>query len=88
MTSSEINCLTFVNRTNSYCLNEDSAHPHTSLFEFDGGFGQSASLQSDTDEQLLLSLSFNQTVKLTSIQFNTLTDGTAPCIVKLFSNRP
>jgi len=88
MSSSSVDCLSLVNKKNSYCLNESSSHPHTNLFDFDGGFGQSPVLQSDTDEQLLLSLSFNQTVKLESVQFTTMIDGTAPCIIKLFINRP
>lgn len=86
-TAGDIDCLSLVNKTNSYCLNESSSHPHSKLFAFDGAIGPDSFLESDSDEQLLLSLTFNSTVKISSIQFATLTDGTAPCIIKMFINR-
>ena len=75
-----------INKTGCYCLNEDAAAPHSNLFDFatDG----SRVLKSDADEQLLLSLAFNQNVKLSSLQFSTNADGTAPSIIKIYTNRP
>ena len=71
-----------INKSSCFCLNEDKKHPFSNVFANGNEF-----LQSDCDEQLLLHLSFVQTVKLSSIQFNTLSDGTAPSIIKIFINK-
>ena len=75
-----------INKTGCYCLNEDPSAPHSNLFGFEND--GSHILKSDADEQLLLSLTFTQNVRLTGIQFSTLSDGTAPSIIKIFTNRP
>jgi len=45
----------YVDSSASECLNEDDEHPYKHAMTSEGGF-----LQSDCDEQLILSLSFNQ----------------------------
>eukprot|EP00884_Botryococcus_braunii_P008134 jgi/Botrbrau1/17321/Bobra.0015s0069.1 len=46
-------------------------------------------LESDTDEQLLIHIPFNQAVKLTSLTLKAMgVGGQAPRKVKLFTNRP
>ena len=54
---------TFIDKSGSECLNEDDDHPYGHCLTSGGGF-----LQSDCDEQLILSLSFNQGVKIHSIK--------------------
>ena len=51
-------------KSGCYCLNEDTRHPFTNLLLVGD---QNLPLKSDTDEQLLLHLTFNQTVKLNEI---------------------
>ena len=46
--------VTFIDKSGSECLNEDDDHPYGHCLTSGGGF-----LQSDCDEQLILSLSFN-----------------------------
>ena len=54
---------TFVDKSRSECLNEDDEHPYQHCLTSAGGF-----LQSDCDEQLILSISFNQNVKIHSLK--------------------
>ena len=66
-----------------YCLNEEPApHSHTSIIDFSGN-----ALKSNADEQLLLHLSLNTTVKLTSLRLLVPVDNSCPCTVKLYVNR-
>jgi len=44
-------------------------------------------LESDADEQLLLTITFNAQVRLHSLQFSAPEDGRAPKEIKLFANR-
>lgn len=66
-----------------YCLNEDLAAPHSNLFIGDDALV----LTSNADEQLLLHLSFRQTIKLTSIAFGCPGDESCPDTVHLFVNK-
>jgi hypothetical protein len=71
------------------CLNQQPSHPVTNVLkqgyrEDDGLF-----LESDTDEQLLIHITFNQAVKLSSLVIRSHeTKGKAPRRVRLFINRP
>ena len=71
-----------ITKSNCFCLNEDKKHSFANILGSENDF-----LQSDCDEQLLLHLAFNQTVKLSSIQFNTLCDGSAPSVIKIYINK-
>jgi len=73
---------TFVAKAQSECLNEDDEHPYTHCLSPGEGF-----LQSDCDEQLILSLAFNQVVKIHSIKMKAPSDK-GPRTVRVFMNQP
>lgn len=73
---------TFINKSQSECLNESDEHPFSHCLTNGGGF-----LQSDCDEQLILSVSFNQAVKLHSLKVSAPSDK-GPKTIKLFINQP
>lgn len=74
-----------INKAGSFCLNEQSAtHPFPNLFVGD----HSLYLESDADEQLLLTLTFNQTVSLKHLVFELPDNESCPQTVKLFINQP
>merc|ERR1712142_358336 len=56
---------TYIDTRNSECLNESDDHPFANCLEDNGN-----TLQSDCDEQLILSLAFTQVVKVHSIKIN------------------
>ena len=45
-------------------------------------------LESDADEQLILSIAFNQKSKINAIIINGPADGSGPKSIKLYANRP
>lgn len=70
------------------CLNQKPEHPIGNALkqgyrEDDGLF-----LESDTDEQLLVHIPFNQAVRLSAIAIRSMAGAQAPKTVKLFVNRP
>ena len=60
-----------INRGGCYCLNENPNQPHANLFQGD----ERLVLRSDTDEQLILHIEFQEAVKLHSINFVAPHDG-------------
>lgn len=72
---------TFVQKAQSECLNESDDHPFAHCLT-SGGY-----LQSDCDEQLILSLSFNQAVKIHSLKFKAPAQ-LGPKNIRLFINQP
>lgn len=73
---------TFIQKNQCECLNEADDHPMVNAFSSGPGH-----LASDCDEQLILSITFNQVVKIHSIKFKAPpTHG--PKNVKLFINQP
>jgi len=72
----------FISEKECECLNEDDDHPYQHCLTAGGGF-----LQSDCDEQLILSLSFNQVVKVHSIKLKAPSDK-GPKQVRIFINQP
>jgi hypothetical protein len=72
----------FLNKSLSYCLNEDALYSHGNLFD-----GSNEPLKSNADEQLLLHLSLIQTVKLTSIILSFAEDSSCPGTISLFANK-
>jgi len=73
---------TFLDKNACECLNEDDDHPYTHCLTSGGGF-----LQSDCDEQLILSLSYNQNLKLHSLKIKAPKDK-GPKTVRIFINQP
>ena len=71
-----------INKSQCECLNESDDHTLKNIFQK----GKSLYLESDCDEQMLISISFNQPVKLHSLRLNAPDDGTAPKTVKIFCN--
>jgi len=64
------------------CLNESDDHPYQHALTSGGGF-----LESDCDEQLILSLSYNQAVKVHSIKVRAPQDK-GPKNIRIFMNQP
>ena len=64
------------------CLNEADDHPYEHALTSGGGF-----LESDCDEQLILSLSFNQAVKVHSLKLKAPADK-GPKNIRIFMNQP
>lgn len=73
----------FINKAHSECLNESDEHSLRNVFQK----GNSLFLESDCDEQLLISICFNQPVKLHSLKLYGPKDGNAPKTVKIFTNQ-
>lgn len=73
----------FVAKAECECLNEADEHPMENCLTATAG----KSLQSDCDEQLILSITFNQVVKIHSIRFKG-PETSGPKEVKLFINQP
>lgn len=65
------------------CLNESDENTHKNVFTDDAKY-----LESDCDEQLMLTITFNQPVKVHSLKIRAPADGTAPKTVKIFMNQP
>ncbi|XP_061399472.1 thioredoxin-like protein 1 [Musca vetustissima] len=76
----EIN--TFISKQECECLNEADDHPMGHCLAANGGY-----LQSDCDEQLILSVTFNQVVKIHSLKFKAPPQ-LGPKEIKIFINQP
>lgn len=72
----------FLDKSRCECLNQDDEHPYEHALNAGGGY-----LASDCDEQLILSLSFNQSVKVHSLKIKAPTDK-GPKTVRIFQNQP
>jgi len=73
----------FILEAGCNCLNESDEHTHKNVLKV-----SKAHLQSDCDEQLMLTVSFNQAVKIHSLKIHAPDDGTGPKTIKLFVNQP
>ena len=60
-----------VDKAQGECLNQSTEHKWDNIFKKDDSF-----LESDTDEQLLLYIPFNQPIKIHSLCFQAPDDGT------------
>ncbi|KAJ8976317.1 hypothetical protein NQ317_010271 [Molorchus minor] len=72
----------FISKAQCECLNESDDHPFTHCLTSEGGY-----LQSDCDEQLIISITFNQAVKIHSIKVKAPSDK-GPKYVRIFINQP
>ncbi|CAB3370249.1 Hypothetical predicted protein [Cloeon dipterum] len=73
---------TFILKQQCECMNESDEHPLADCLTSSSEF-----LESDCDEQLIISLTFNQAVKVHSIKFKGPQDK-GPKNVKIFINQP
>ena len=73
----------YINASGSNCLNESDDHTHANVFKKDNSY-----LESDCDEQLLLSITFNQAMRIHSLKIDAPSDGRGPKFLKLFTNQP
>ncbi|KAH3873149.1 thioredoxin-like protein 1 [Dreissena polymorpha] len=73
---------TFINKSGCECLNEADEHPLAHCLTTKGGY-----LESDCDEQILISIEFSQPVKLHSLKLYGPADK-GPKTVKIFQNQP
>ncbi|XP_072389125.1 thioredoxin-like protein 1 [Diabrotica undecimpunctata] len=72
----------FITKAECECLNESDEHPFTHCLTSGGGF-----LQSDCDEQLIISIAFNQSVKIHSLKIKAPADK-GPKNIRIFINQP
>jgi thioredoxin len=72
----------FISKAGCECLNESDDHPLEHALNPKGGY-----LESDCDEQLIISIEFNQKMKIHSFRMNGPADK-GPKNVKLFINQP
>ncbi|XP_055606650.1 thioredoxin-like protein 1 [Uranotaenia lowii] len=77
-----LDLVTFIQKNQCECLNESDDHPLTNALSATGGH-----LESGCDEQLIISVTFNQVVKIHSIKFKS-PPAHGPKNVKLFINQP
>uniref|UniRef100_A0A7S2SRN7 PITH domain-containing protein n=1 Tax=Rhizochromulina marina TaxID=1034831 RepID=A0A7S2SRN7_9STRA len=73
-----------IDKGQSFCLNEDAAHSFGNLFIGD----ETLFLRSSSDDQLIILISFKDTVKLESVSFVAPIGDESPSTVKLFINNP
>ncbi|KAI8914141.1 galactose-binding domain-like protein, partial [Gorgonomyces haynaldii] len=71
----------FVNKTRLECLNQSPTDRIENVFKDDDSV-----LKSDVDEQLIITIDFNQPIKLHSLKFTSKTNG--PRTFKTWINRP
>lgn len=73
----------FIMSSGCNCLNESDEHTHSNIFADNETY-----LESDCDEQLILTIAFTQAVKMHSIKINAPDDGHGPKVIKMFVNQP
>jgi len=73
---------TFIHKPQCECLNESDDHPFVYCLTSSGGY-----LESDCDEQLIISITFTQAVKVHSLKIKAPQDK-GPKTMKLFINQP
>lgn len=72
----------FISKSQCECLNESDDHPLPDCLASGGGF-----LQSDCDEQLIINITFNQSVKIHSLKVKAPSDK-GPKHIRIFINQP
>ncbi|XP_051866571.1 thioredoxin-like protein 1 [Pristis pectinata] len=73
----------FINKAGCECLNESDEYGFDNCLQKDPTY-----LESDCDEQLLVTIAFNQPVKLYSMRLQAPENGRGPKFVKIFTNLP
>ncbi|XP_015917111.1 thioredoxin-like protein 1 [Parasteatoda tepidariorum] len=77
-----IDLVSLIQKSACECLNDSDDHPFANSMASTGGY-----LESDCDEQLIMSYGFNQAVKLHSLKI-TAPEDNGPKTLKLFINQP
>ncbi|KAM7025581.1 thioredoxin-like protein 1 isoform 1-T1 [Acridotheres tristis] len=75
--------LPFINKAGCECLNESDEHGFENCLRKDSSY-----LESDCDEQLLITVAFSQPVKLYSMKLQGPDNGQGPKYIKMFINLP
>ncbi|KAF8320037.1 DUF1000-domain-containing protein [Clavulina sp. PMI_390] len=88
LTAVQISLLEYLDSAQLNCLNESDAHGVKGILSTKGKNTSGSYLESDTDEQLLLNIAFNQTVRVRSISIHTKNPSAGPKDIKLFVNKP
>ncbi|KAF8226215.1 DUF1000-domain-containing protein [Tricholoma matsutake] len=88
LTTLQISLLEFLDLSQLNCLNETPDHTFKSIVSLKTRNSSSNYLLSDVDEQLLLNISFNQTVRVRSIVIHSSVESQAPRTIKILVNRP
>ena len=82
LSSFQMDLDTLLDKSLCECLNQADDHPYEHCLSKEGGF-----LESDCDEQLIISLAFNQAVKVHSIKVKAPSDK-GPKTIRIFMNQP
>ncbi|KAG8977893.1 hypothetical protein FRC05_000421 [Tulasnella sp. 425] len=85
---SDVSLLEYLDLTQVNCLNENPEHTLKSIIESRLRNSGPAYLESDADEQLLLTIPFNQVVRIRSIVIHTKDAQQGPKDIKLDINKP
>ncbi|TBU50189.1 PITH domain-containing protein [Dichomitus squalens] len=88
MAEQDISLLQHLDTPQLTCLNENPQHTLKSIVASKTKNTGSAYVLSDADEQLLLNIPFNQTVKIRSIAIQSSNIPQAPKKIRLLTNRP
>lgn len=80
--SGHMDLSSFIMKQQCECLNESDYHTFPQCLNSDSGY-----LQSDEDEQLIISIAFSQPVKVHSLKIKTTAEN-GPKNIKLFINQP
>ncbi|CAE7080800.1 unnamed protein product [Rhizoctonia solani] len=86
--SKDVSLLEYLDSSQLNCLNESNVHNIKGILGNKTSNTGKSYLESDSDEQLLLSLYFNQAVHIRSIVIHTADAPHAPKTIKLAINRP
>lgn len=87
--SGQADLLEYIDFRSVECLNQHPAHPIGNALKQGYRDDQGLYLESDTDDQLLIHIPFNQAVKLNSLVIKSSeTKGKGPRSIRLFKNTP
>ncbi|QRW14478.1 TRX2-thioredoxin II, related protein [Ceratobasidium sp. AG-Ba] len=86
--SKDVSLLEYLDSTQLNCLNESNTHTIKSILGNKTVNTGKSYLESDSDEQLLMNIYFNQSVRIRSIVIHTADAPHAPKTIKLAINRP
>jgi hypothetical protein len=84
----DVSLLEFLDTPQVNCLNEADDHSLKSIISMKARNNSKNYLESDADEQLLLNIYFNQTVRVRTLLLYTKDVSAGPKIIKLFINKP